>query len=215
MLQKESLDKSVLDLILALQGKDYLKDFILVGGTGLALMLGHRKSDDIDLFTTEDFDAEHLLEKLESEFGFRMDSLGRNTIHGNVEGIKVDLLAHKYPVIGATMKTENLRIASMDDISAMKVNSVANDGTRLKDFIDLYFLLVEQNYNVEKLLANYKAKYSQRNAMHALKSLDYFEDVDLNDWPVLLRRKDASWDEIRNILGRACEEYIKKITRHW
>ena len=211
MLQKESVDKTVLDLIRALQGKEYLKDFILVDGTGLALMLGHKKSDDIDLFTTEDFDAEYLLQKLESEFGFRMDSVEMNTIKGNVEGITVDLLAHKYPVIGTTMKAENLRIASMDDISAMKVNSVANDGTRVKDFIDLYFLLIEQDYNVEKLLANYKAKYSQRNTLHALKSLNYFEDVNLNDWPVLVRRKNTSWNEIKKILNKACEEYVRKI----
>jgi hypothetical protein len=66
-------DKTVLDLISALQGKDYLKDFILVGGTGLALIIGHRKSVDIDLFTSKDFVAEQLLEKLESDFAFRMD----------------------------------------------------------------------------------------------------------------------------------------------
>lgn len=51
MLQKEAVDKTVLDLLFALQEKDYLKDFFLVGGTGLALMIGHRKSSDIDLFT--------------------------------------------------------------------------------------------------------------------------------------------------------------------
>ena len=212
MLQKESVDKTVLDLICALQGKNYLKDFILVGGTGLALIIGHRRSVDIDLFTSMDFDAEYLLEKLESDFGFQMDYIGGNSIKGNSAGIKVDLLAHKYPSIGDTIKIENIRIASIDDISAMKINSIANDGTRIKDFIDLYFLLAEHEYNVERLLKNYKAKYSQRNALHALKSLSYFEDVDLSDWPELIKKKDTSWDEIQEILGKACEEYIGKIT---
>ena len=212
MLQKESVDKAVLDLICALQEKDYLKDFNLVGGTGLALMIGHRKSDDIDLFTSKDFDAEDLLVELESDFIFQMDSLGKNTIKGYTNGIKVDFLVHKYPSIGGTIREENIRIVSMDDISAMKVNSVANDGSRVKDFIDLYFLLVEHKYNVEKLLKNYKAKYTQRNALHALKSLSYFEDVDLNDWPQLLKRKSTSWDEIQNRLSKACDEYIRMIT---
>jgi hypothetical protein len=212
MLQKGSVDKTVLDLISALQGKDYLKDFILVGGTGLALIIGHRRSVDIDLFTSKDFVAEQLLEKLESDFNFQMDYVGGNTIKGNSAGIKVDLLAHKYPSIGDTIEVENIRIASMDDISAMKINSVANDGTRIKDFIDLYFLLAEHKYNIERLLRNYKAKYSQRNALHALKSLSYFEDVDLSDWPELNKKNDISWDEIQEILGNACEEYIRKIT---
>jgi hypothetical protein len=212
MLQKETVDKAVFDLIRALQEKNYLKDFILVGGTGLALIIGHRKSVDIDLFSCVDFDAEYLLEQLESDFGFQMDYIGGNTIKGNSAGIKVDLLTHKYPAIGQTIEAENIRIASMDDISAMKVNSVANDGTRVKDFIDLYFLLTEYEYNVDSLLKNYKAKYSQRNPLHALKSLNYFEDVDLSDWPELIRKQNIGWDEIQEILEKACEEYLREIT---
>ncbi len=212
MLQKESVDKTVFELISALQGKDYLKDFILVGGTGLALIIGHRKSVDIDLFTSKDFDAEQLLEKLESDFSFQMDYIERNTIKGSSAGIKVDLLTHKYPSIGDAIIIENIRIASLDDISAMKINSVANDGTRVKDFIDLYFMLNENEFNVEKLLKNYNAKYSHRNALHALKSISYFEDVDVSDWPEMIKHKDISWNEIQEILGNACEEYIRKIT---
>ena len=187
MLQKESVDKAVLGLLYALQEKEYLKHFFLVGGTGLALMIGHRKSMDIDLFTTRDFDTEILLEKLESDFNFSMDFIEKNMIKGYADGVKVDFLAHKYPMINERLETEDLRIASLDDISAMKVNSIANDGTRVKDFIDLYFLLSEHDYKVEKLLNNFQAKYTRRNAMHALKSLNYFEDVNLADWPELLK----------------------------
>ena len=127
--------------------------------------------------------------------------------------VKVDILAHKYPSIGKKIDADNLRIASMDDISAMKVNSVANDGTRVKDFIDLYFLIAEFGYSIEKLLLNYAAKYSRRNTMHALKSLDYFDDADTSEWPVLLRKKDTSWEKVQDTLSDACATYIRKITR--
>ena len=190
MLQKESLDKTVLDLIYALEEKEYLKD----------------------LFTTMDFNAETLLEKLESDVDFSMDFIEKNTIKGYADGIKVDLLAHKYPLINKTLELEELRIASMDDISAMKLNSVANDGTRIKDFIDLYFLISQHDYNVEKLLKNYEAKYTQRNAMYALKSLNYFDDVNIADWPELLKNKEISWKEMKNTIDKACKDYIKMIT---
>lgn len=144
MLRKESVNKTVFDLISALQEKDCLKDFVLAGGTGLALIIGHRKSVGIDLFTSKDFVTEQLLEK--------------------------------------------------------------------KDFIDLYFLLTDHNYDVERLLSIYKTKYSHRNALHALKSLNYYEDVDLSDWPDLIKRKDTSWNEIMEAINRACEFYIGKIT---
>jgi len=212
MLQRKAVDKAVFDLIRVMQSNDYLKDFILVGGTGLALMIGHRKSVDIDMFTLKDFDAEYILEKLESDLDFHMDFLGRNTIKGLSNGIKVDLLGHKYPLIGEIVKSESIRIASLDDISAMKLNSIANDGTRVKDFIDLYFLIAQHDFNVEKLLNNYEAKYTRRNTMHVLKSLNYFEDVDLNDWPDLIINKDISWNDIMNALDKASDEYIKSIT---
>lgn len=212
MLQKESIDTKVLDLLYSLLEKEYLKDFFLVGGTGLALILGHRKSIDLDLFTIADFDAEKLMEKLESDFDYRMDLIDKNTIKGEADGIKVDFLAHKYPLINKILEIDNLRIASIDDISAMKVNSVANDGTRVKDFIDLFFLISEHGYSVEKLIKNYEAKYKQRNAMHALKSLNYFEEVNVADWPELLKKKELSWNAIRNRIDKACKDYIRMIT---
>ena len=156
-------------------------------------MIGHRISVDVDLFTTMDF-------------------IEKNTIKGYADGIKVDLLAHKYPLINKTLEIEELRIASMDDISAMKVNSIANDGTRVKDFIDLYFLISEHDYDVEKLLKNYEAKYTQRNTMHALKSLNYFEDVNIADWPELLKNKEISWSEMKNTIDKACKDYIEMIS---
>jgi hypothetical protein len=214
MLQKESINTKVLDLLYSLQGKEYLKDFFLVGGTGLALMLGHRKSVDIDLFTAGDFDAENLLEKLESDFDFSMDYIDKNTIKGDTNGLKVDFLAHKYPLINKILEIEKLRIASIDDISAMKVNSIANDGTRVKDFIDLFFLISEHGYTVEKLIKNYETKYVLRNAMHALKSLNYFEEVNIADWPELLKNKELSWKDVRNRIDKACKDYIRMITRN-
>jgi len=53
-----------LELIRSLQNDKKFKDFYLVGGTALALHLGHRESIDIDLFTTKDFDVNSTLEYL-------------------------------------------------------------------------------------------------------------------------------------------------------
>ena len=94
----------------------------------------------------------------------------------------------------------------------MKVNSVANDGTRVKDFIDLFFLVSEHEYSVEKLLKNYETKYIQRNALHALKSLNYFEEVNIADWPELLKKKEISWKKVKNRIDKACKDYIRMIT---
>ena len=58
--------------------------------------------------------------------------------------------------------TGSIRLASKEDISAMKVNAIANDGTRSRDFIDIYFLLEEMDINT--LLQNFSLKYDLRNS---------------------------------------------------
>ncbi len=53
MLHTEAVKASTLELIKTLQNKEYLGDFYLVGGTALSLYIGHRRSIDIDLFSTK------------------------------------------------------------------------------------------------------------------------------------------------------------------
>ena len=75
MLHQETVERSTLELLVQLQGKDYLQGFYLVGGTALSLLIGHRKSIDLDLFSNFSFEAEDLLEKLSSDFGYHLNFL--------------------------------------------------------------------------------------------------------------------------------------------
>ncbi|MCF8361803.1 MAG: nucleotidyl transferase AbiEii/AbiGii toxin family protein [Prolixibacteraceae bacterium] len=72
MLHKETVDPSTLELLIKLQQKDYLNNFFLVGGTALALHIGHRKSIDLDFFSAEGYNTSHLLENLNTDFPFQL-----------------------------------------------------------------------------------------------------------------------------------------------
>jgi hypothetical protein len=72
MLHKETVEASTLDLIIRLMADENLKEFRLVGGTALALIIGHRISIDIDLFTDKPFDAEKLGSILSAKY--KLDS---------------------------------------------------------------------------------------------------------------------------------------------
>jgi hypothetical protein len=209
MLHTNTVTGEVLRLIRKLQEKTYLEEFYLVGGTGLALQIGHRKSEDIDLFTNNDFDSNHVLERLEEDFGFQADQVGKNTIKGTVQGIKVDLLSHKYTLLNQIQNIEKIRIASVRDITAMKVNAVSNDGTRIKDFIDIYYLL--ETYSIEDILLFFSKKYALRNSLHALKSLTYFEDVNMSDWPDMIKNDNLTWEKICSRIETACTQYIESL----
>ena len=64
MLYLETVESSTLELLKKLQRLPVLEQTRLVGGTALALQLGHRKSIDLDFFGTVDCEAEYLRESI-------------------------------------------------------------------------------------------------------------------------------------------------------
>ncbi len=68
-----------------------------------------------------------------------------------------------------------MRLATTLDISAMKLNAIVNSGQRIKDFIDIFYLLTYHSLN--ELLEAYSQMYSYSNSIVALKALNYFEDI--------------------------------------
>ncbi len=212
MLQKNAVEKSTLELLNRLQADKLFDNFILAGGTGLALHLGHRKSEDIDLFTIDPFNEEYFLSELERRYGFILDLRDKNTLKGAIDNVKVDFITHHYKQIRHIQSEYGLRIFSMEDIAAMKVNAIAGDGTRVKDFIDLYFLLKE--FSFKSIVSFFEEKYNQRNVMHAIKSVVFFDDVILADWPILIKEDSLTWDKIKSVIEKHCTDYLQDLNNN-
>jgi len=69
----------------------------------------------------------------------------------------------------------------LQDIAAMKLQAIIQSGKRIKDFIDLYFLL--EQYSMQQLIDFFSAKYKYMNPVIALKAVNYFNDIDENTDP--------------------------------
>ncbi len=178
---------AALALLRQLQNDAELDDFFLVGGTSLAMQMGHRLSVDLDLFQEKPFDTHKLLSILSPKYGFRTSTVFANTLLGFIDEVKVDFVAHQYPLVNELVKAEGFRLASLEDIAAMKLNAIVHSGQRLKDFWDVYFLL--ENMPLSRMLDCYEIKYPASNPIVALKALSYFEDINLNlDAPKILRK---------------------------
>jgi hypothetical protein len=132
---------ALLDLLRELMTDPRLRAFHLVGGTALALRFGHRQSIDIDLFTAHPFDAPSIGKWLESTYPAIEIVTHETTVLTRINGIKVDLIAHQYPLIDPPESLDNIRFLSVKDIAAMKLNAIANRGSK-KGFWD-YALLLE------------------------------------------------------------------------
>ena len=199
MLHKEAIQPSTLELLEKLQSVDILKDFHLAGGTSLALQIGHRLSIDLDLFTQNDFDVNALLEFLEDKFQFALNFSSNNTLKGSIGDVSIDFISHKYPLVTDILVENSVRLYAMPDIAAMKLNAIAGNGTRVKDFIDVYFIL--KHYSLNDIIGFYGTKYTKRNLLHAIKSLNYFDDINSVDFPKMILEKNLSLAKVKKTIA--------------
>ncbi len=208
MLHKETVSEGTLDLINRLMADEQLKDFYLVGGTALSLMIGHRISIDIDLFIDKNFDAPAMAEYLKSQYETEVRSLNKNSVSGFMEGIKFDLISHRYPHVKSIENIEGIRMLSLQDIAAMKVNAIVGNGTRIKDFIDIYYLLKQITY--EQVMESYLKKYPDVNPEIARASLLYHKDIDFTI-NITLLKEPVSWPSIDKGIRNATSAFDKTL----
>ena len=206
MLQKQTVDAGTLELLIALIGDEQLKDFILVGGTALALQIGHRKSIDLDFFSENTFNENELSEYLETSKQFKLDFISKNTIKGEINGVKIDLIKHGYLLVNSPFVFEGIRMATIEDIAAMKLNAIIGNGTRLKDFVDIAYS--SSHICLTEMLEAFDKKYQVRNPVMAVKALSYFQDINYKE-PIQLLHGKLTWPIIEERLTKMIEFPLK------
>ena len=187
MLHTETVARSTLELLKMLESESVMSNFNLAGGTSLALYLGQRISVDLDLFTPESFDAGKLEIFLRDKYGFRTDFMEKNTLKGTIDGVKIDCITHSYGYLEKPYTEYDIRLYSMEDIVAMKLSAIADNGSRLKDFIDIAFLSTRFPFN--SMLRLYERKFPGSNLIRPFKAITYFDDIDFEEDIVMLNGK--------------------------
>lgn len=187
MLHTETVARSTLELLKMLESESVMSNFNLAGETSLALYLGHRISVDLDLFTPESFDAGKLEIFLRDKYGFRTDFMEKNTLKGTIDGVKIDCITHSYGYLEKPYTESDIRLYSMEDIVAMKLSAIADNGSRLKDFIDIAFLSTRFPFN--SMLRLYERKFPGLNLIRPFKAITYFDDIDFEEDIVMLNGK--------------------------
>ncbi len=196
-LHRETVPDALLTLLCELMAAPALNAFHLVGGTALALRFGHRQSIDIDLFTEQPFDAPSLSNWLESTYPTIEIVTHENTVLTRINGIKVDLIAHQYALIDKPESFDGIRFLSIKDIAAMKLNAIANRGSK-KDFWDYALLL--NHFDREDMLSFFTKKYPNASRWNVEKSLCYFEDAEREPDPIDL--SGQIWEQVKATIQR-------------
>lgn len=183
-----------LQLFEKLSTQSFINRFYLAGGTGLALQIGHRRSVDFDFFMPGDFETTSIINLLTSTGSFIRENEEKNTINGQLNGVRISFFGYQYKIIDHFEKYGNIRITGLRDIAAMKLEAIAGRGSK-KDFIDLYYLL--KQYSLKEIFEFHAEKYGLglSNQYHHLKSLVYFEDAEAEAMPVMMAPLD--WEDVK------------------
>ncbi len=202
MLHLSTINTSTLELLKALMKQPAFSGLRLAGGTALALQIGHRKSFDIDLFGIIDFDS-LIIQELFAEFDVvKTIKRSKNINIFIINDVKVDFVNYSYPWLSESLVKDNIRMAAIEDIAAMKLAAVTGRGSK-KDFVDIYFLF--QYFSLEELINMYSTKYPDGSIFLVLKSLTYFADAENEgDLNMLI---NTSWQTVKQKLQQEVKNF--------
>ena len=178
------------------------KDYVLYGGTAIALHLGHRDSIDFDFFISRSIDPRKLLEDLPILRGARVTQLEPETLSVTVDrGGPIKLSFFGLPRLGrvrAPLYADDigLPVADLLDLAGAKV-SVVQVRAEAKDYIDIGAML-KARLSLPQMLSAGSAIYGPTfTPQAALKSLCYFDEPALAALPITL--KDLLRQAVRGV----------------
>jgi hypothetical protein len=128
-----------------------IKEFILIGGTALALQTGHRLSEDLDfckwpLPGKSDINWPQILNELSSIFrSVKPDILGFDQVNFYADKIKLSFYSNQLnmsPILDPIVFMNNIQIPDIETIGAMKLEVMLRR-SKFRDYYDLYSVLME------------------------------------------------------------------------
>ena len=183
-----------------------MRGWVLAGGTGLALWLGHRLSDDFDFFRNEGMDLPGLHGVFRKLGAYETLQEAENTLTLLASGTKISFFQIPDRFLFEPRPYRFFSLADIRDIALMKLIAISARGSR-KDFVDLYSIL-RSDILLQDCFSLLPKKYGpgRVNAYHILKSLTYFEDAEKEPLPRMLVPFD--WEECKAFFAREAHAIV-------
>jgi predicted nucleotidyltransferase component of viral defense system len=204
MLQTRTVEPATLGLLKKLMAHSLIEPFYLVGGTALALQLGHRFSVDLDLFTHHPYDKDILFDNLKQDFDMTIEFTNNVITIGYINEVKIDLVNVRYIPQYPMHIIEGVRMLDIKDIAAMKLNAITQRGNK-KDFYDMYFLF--KKIPLADMLMAFEDKFKTQNTYQVVKSLTYFADADVFDDPIVFDTK-LTWAKVKTSISKTVDAFL-------
>jgi len=140
----------------------HFSDCYLVGGTALALQLGHRVSEDFDFFRNKELDKSFISKVYKVFKGHNIKISFRHSEQVNltIDSVRFNFVKYSYSPIFELKRFKGVNLAAPQEIALMKAFTLGMRIT-LKDYIDLYFILKEKIISLDEILQGCEQKYKK------------------------------------------------------
>ncbi|MBU0619129.1 nucleotidyl transferase AbiEii/AbiGii toxin family protein [Patescibacteria group bacterium] len=177
-MHRKVLNKNQLDLLPLI--KTFSSDFGLVGGTAIALQLGHRRSIDFDLFTNVHFNSDEIKKNLR-----RQHKIGHVFIESQdeltilVDEVKLTFYHYPFAVKFLEYFEDIISMSDLLTLAAMKAFALGKRA-KWKDYVDLYFIF--KKYQLKQVVVKSRELFkTEFNEKLFRSQLIYFKDIDYSE----------------------------------
>ena len=194
----EILSKEQIELLPLIS--QFKREYYLVGGTAIALHIGHRESIDFDLFKLADLRKSDIYKKvISSKFGYKFGYENYEQLNLIINQVKFTFFSfpHKLP-----LNTEIKGVIKMPDLltlAAMKAFALGRRA-KWKDYLDLYFI-IKDFYSVNEIANKASELFGEMFSTKLFKmQLGYFKGINYDEEVTFLIPNPPSEDEVKNFL---------------
>lgn len=172
--------------------KKFSLSFSLVGGTAIALYIGHRRSVDFDLFTDKKFKNINLKKKLltfKKIDNVLVNEEGEFTVFA--KGVKITFFQYPYKIEYDERLNDVIKMPNLLTLAAMKAFALGRRA-KWKDYVDLYFIM-EKYHGLDKIIKKAKQIFkSEFNEKIFRTQLAYFKDIDYSEEVIFMKGFEVS-----------------------
>jgi hypothetical protein len=196
-MHKEILSESQVNLLPLV--REFKREFYLVGGTAIALYLGHRRSIDFDLFKYTSLSPKRILSKISSSGQtYLVTRRVSEQLNITINGVTFTFFEYPFKIEAPGTFEDFIRIPSLIDLAAMKAYALGRR-SKWKDYVDFYFLL-RDHYTIDQISERAQEIYEQLFSPKLFRAqISYFNDI-IHSEPVEFLVPSPSGEEIKQFL---------------
>jgi hypothetical protein len=175
----EVLSKNQVDLLPLVES--FKKEFYLVGGTAIALQLGHRESVDFDLFKKTSINITKIAKQITAhKLSFRLIHKDIDQFHIWINNVKLTFFEYGFHIPHPVWLKETISMPSLTDLGAMKAYALGRRA-KWKDYVDLYWLL-KTHCTLNNILIRAQELFGELFSEKLFRQqLCYFKDIDFSE----------------------------------